>query len=323
MVVIVNYRSASLTISCLRSLQSELPLLPGLQVIVVENDSGDDSLEKIKIAIATENWFSWATVVPAAYNGGYAYGNNFAIRPALESPNCPPYFLLLNPDTTIYPNALKALVDFMEQHPDVGIAGSSFENNEGPWSIAFRFPSILSEINDGLRLGVVTKLLSHWKVAQEMTGEQRQIDWVPGASMIIRRKVFDDIGLMDEGYFLYYEETDFCLQAKRAGWSCWYVPESRVIHIAGQTTGVTSHTSQPKRRPQYWFNSRRRYFIKNHGIVYAAIVDAVWIAGFASWRLRRILQRKPDSDPPNFLIDSIHNSVFFKGGKLPEHTSST
>ncbi|HIK13879.1 MAG TPA: glycosyltransferase family 2 protein [Leptolyngbyaceae cyanobacterium M33_DOE_097] len=324
MVVIVNYRSANLVVNCLRSLQPELPTLPNMRVVVVENDSGDDSLDTLKGAIATEGWSEWATVLPADYNGGYAYGNNFAIRPALASPNCPPYILLLNPDTAVRPNALKALVDFMDKNPKVGISGSSFEDGEGkPWSIAFRFPNVLGELDGGLRLGVVSKLLSNFVVAQEMKGVPCQVDWLPGASMMVRREVFDDIGLMDEGYFLYYEETDFCLQARRAGWLCWYVPDSRVMHIAGQSTGVTSKNGPPKRRPQYWFDSRRRYFLKNHGFLYAATSDALWIAGYSLWQLRRVVQRKPQADPPMYFSDFVQNSVFFKGGKPPEHSPST
>jgi len=202
----------------------------------------------------------------------------------------------------------------MNQHPDVGLAGSSLENSEGiSWPFAFRFPSLLSELESGIRLGAVTKLLSKWVVSCEMSADEPgQIDWVPGASLIIRREVFDSIGLMDEDYFLYYEETDFCLQARRSGWSCWYVPQSRVMHIAGQSTGVTS-SGPPRRLPQYWFDSRRRYFVKNHGFLYAALADTVWMIGFASWRLRRAIQRKPDADPPKMLNDFLFNSVFFKG----------
>ena len=236
-----------------------------------------------------------------------------AIRPALQSSNPPPYFLLLNPDTEVRPGALKALVDFMERHPDVGIAGSSLECANGKlWPIAFRFPTVLSELNSGLRLGIVSKLLSNWVVARTMNNEESQVDWLPGASMMIRRQVFESVGLMDEQYFLYYEETDYCLQAKRAGWSCWYVPQSRVMHITGQSTGVTAKNVAPKRLPKYWFDSRKRYFVKNHGLLYATIVDLVWILGFTLWKIRQVIQRKPDSDPPNYLWDFIQNSVLIE-----------
>jgi GT2 family glycosyltransferase len=315
LVVIVNYRTSSLTIDCLHSLVGEVQSLPGTRVVVVDNASGDGSADKIGSAIATEGWGDWVSLLPSDHNGGYAFGNNVAIRPALQSPNPPPYFLLLNPDTQVRPGALNALLDFMQRHPDVGIAGSSFEEADGqPWPIAFRFPTVLSELNDGLRLGVVTKLLSNWVIVRQMTDEQCQVDWLPGASMMIRRQVFESVGLMDEEYFLYYEETDFCLQAKRAGWPCWYVPQSRVMHIAGQSTGVTERKVSPKRLPKYWFDSRRRFFVKNYGLLYAALADAAWLFGFVLWRWRRVIQRKLDSDPPALLWDFFRNSVFLKGG---------
>lgn len=313
LIVTVNYRTADLAIASLRALQPEIQATPGIQVAVVDNNSGDGSAGKIAAAIDVEGWGAWATLLPSTVNGGFSYGNNYAIRPALQQPNPPDYFLLLNPDAQVRPGAIKALVDFLDQHPEVGIAGSSFEEQNGQlWPYAFRFPGILSEFENGIRFGIVTKLLAQWKVVNVMDQDREQpIDWIPGACMMIRRQVFESIGLMDEGYFLYYEETDFCLQAKRAGWSCWYVPQSRVMHILGQSTGVTAKNQAPKRLPQYWYDSRRRYFLKNHGWLYTIFTDAAWLIGYSSWRVRRVLQRKPDGDPPQMLWDSLRNSVFF------------
>ena len=312
LVVIVNYRRPDLVINCLRSLVPEISTVASLRVAVVDNPSGDNSVADIGAAIAANHWEDWAYLLPSPYNGGYAYGNNFAIRPALQSAYPPDFVLLLNPDTQVRPGALTALLSFMETHPTVGIAGSSFENADGSlWPIGFKFPSLLSEIEDGFRLGPITALLSQWTVPQTLSQTAQPIDWLPGASLIIRRQVFEAIGLMDEEYFLYYEETDFCLQAKRASWPCWYVPESRVMHIAGQSTGVTVRDQRPPRRPSYVFLSRRRFFVKNYGWLYTALADTCWAVGFSLWRFRRIIQRKPDGDPPHLLGDFIRNTVFF------------
>jgi len=317
LVVIVNYRTSSLTIDCLRSLVSEVQSLPGIRVAVADNASGDGSAEQIPAAIASEGWSEWASFVPLDRNGGFAFGNNALIRPVLQSTNPPPYFLLLNPDTIVRPGALKALVDFMDTHPDAGIAGSRLEDPDGtPQESAFRFHTLASEFDFGWRLGPVSKLLKNWAAAPPISQEICQTDWVAGASMIVRREVFEKIGLMDEAYFMYCEEMDFCLQANKAGWSCWYVPESRVVHLVGQSSGVTDTKKPAKRLPTYWFDSRRRYFIKNYGLVYTALTDVSWASGFAAWRVRRVLQGKPDGDPPKFLRDFVLNSVFFKGGKI-------
>lgn len=313
-IVIVNYRTASLTIDCLHSLEAEVRSLPETQVVVTDNASGDNSVEKIQNAIDTHGWSEWVSLLPLERNGGFAFGNNAAIGPALKSNYPPQYILLLNPDTIVRPGAIKTLVDFMEQNPQVGIAGSRLEDPDGtPQRSAFRFHTIFSELDFGLRLGIASKLLSKWVVAPPVCDQTCQTDWVAGASMIIRKPVFDAVGLLDEEYFMYYEEMDFCLQAKKAGWSCWYVPQSRVVHLVGQSSGVTNKKSSPKRLPKYWFDSRQRYFKKNYGLIYTALADILWTFGFSLWRMRRVIQGKPDQDPPQLLGDFISNSVLLKG----------
>jgi hypothetical protein len=316
-IAILNYKTPKLTIDCLHSLVSEVQALPGTRVVISDNASGDGSVEQIQAAINTEDWGSWASVMPLDDNGGFAFGNNAIIRESLKSTNPSPYILLLNPDTVIRPGAVKELIDFMDKHPHVGIAGSRLEDPDGtPQSSAFRFHTVWSELDYGLNLGIVTKLLSKWVAAPPISEEPCPTDWVAGASMIIRREVFEQVGLMDEEYFMYYEEMDFCLQAKRAGWSCWYVPQSRVVHLVGQASGVTNTKVSAKRRPQYVFDSRRRYFLKNYGWLYAALADHFWASGFFLWRLRQVVQRKQDNIPPKLLSDFIRNSLLFRGNKL-------
>lgn len=316
-IVILNYRTPGLTIDCLRSLVGEVRSLPGTRVVVSDNASGDGSVERIGAAIATEGWGDWASLLPLEHNGGYAFGNNAVIARSLQSTNPPPYFLLLNPDTIVRPAAIQVLVDFMDEHPDVGIAGSRLEDPDGtPQQSAFRFLTVLSELDFALRVGVVSKLLSKWVVAPPVSEEICQTDWVAGASMIVRREVFESVGLLDEKYFMYFEEVDFCLRANKSGWPCWYVPQSRVVHLVGQSSGVTDTKRPPKRLPAYWFDSRRRYFLKNHGWLYAALTDAIRVFGFTLWKLRRVIQRIPDKDPPRFLTDLLFNSVFFKKGQV-------
>jgi len=313
LVAIVNYRTPQLTINCLHSLVTEVRALSGIQVVVVDNNSGDRSVEQIKSAIKTEGWSDWASVLASKHNGGFAFGNNLAIRSALNSANSPPYFLLLNPDTVVRERSLSVLIDFMDNNPEVGIAGSRLEDPDGtPQCSAFRFHTWLSELDSALRLGIVSQLLAKWIIAPPVASVPCQTDWVAGASMIVRREVFETAGLMDEEYFLYYEEVDFCLQAHRSGWSCWYVPQSRVVHLVGQSSGVTNTKTPPKRLPSYWFDSRRRYFLKNHGWFYTALTDLVWLLSFALWRCRRVLQGKPDNDPPYLLSDFFGNSVLLK-----------
>lgn len=312
LVVIVNYRTAGLVVDCLHSLRPEIEQNAGSSVIVVDNASGDDSAETLSATIEAERWGGWVALLSAPINGGFAYGNNLAARPALASKHPPDFVWMLNPDTRVRQGALSKLVAFLCAHPHVGIAGSSLEFEDGTlWPHAFRFPSIWSEIATALRLRVVGTMLQRYMPLLNMSDRAERVDWLPGASMMVRREVFESIGLMDEGYFLYFEETDFCLHAARAGWECWYVPQSRVMHIAGQSTGVTGANAATNRRPRYWFESRRRFWIKSHGWLYAAATDLVWTLCFSIWKARSAVQRKPRVDPPFYLRDFLRHSAMF------------
>lgn len=312
-IVIVNYRSAQLAIDCLASLAPQIGDVAGAHVVLTDNASGDGSLEVLRAAIAEHGWATWVELMPLPRNGGFAYGNNAAIRPAFETPGVEPprYVLLLNPDTIARAGALARLVEFMDAHPEVGIAGSRLEYPDGEQHASrYRFPSILGEVEGGVRLGLVTRLLHEHMVAPPLVLHAHPIDWVAGASMIVRREVFESIGFMDEGYFLYYEEVDFCLRARRAGWPCWYVPDSRVAHLVGRSSGLTNLKEPARRRPRYWFESRRRYFVKNHGRAYAFCADVAFAVCFGLWRIRRVLQRKPDPDPPRMWSDFVRFNFF-------------
>ena len=202
----------------------------------------------------------------------------------------------------------------MDRHPHVGIAGSRLEELDGtPQRSAFRFHSPLSELEGSLKLGLVSRLLGGWVVAPPAIDQAFETDWVSGASMIIRREVFRDVGLLDEGYFTYFDDIDFCFNARKAGWPTWYVPASHVVHLVGQSTGVSGKGSN--RLPSYLFEARRRYYLKNHGRLYAAMADAGLIIGGSLWRLR-VLLGKPDSTTPCFLRDFIKHSVFLTGFQL-------
>jgi GT2 family glycosyltransferase len=312
-IIIVNYRTADLVVQCLRSLAEEVRAIPGCRVVVVDNDSRDGSAAKLRAAIAAEGWSAWVELVPLDRNLGFAGGNNAAIRPLLSADHPPDYVLLLNPDTYIRTGAVRSLVEFMERHPRVGLAGGRNEDADGnPIRSAFRFFTLRSELEDGLRLGLVSRFLRNSLVAPPVRDDEHQVDWVAGACLAVRRAVFDAVGLLDEGYFLYYEEVDFCLRARRAGWPCWYVPGSRIVHLVGQSTGVTDGRASPRRRPRYWFASRRRYFVKNHGRLYTMAIDVTWAVSFAFWRLRRWILGKPDTDPPHLLSDYLRFN--FLGG---------
>lgn len=312
-VVIVNYKTGKLVTELLESLPYSFSSFCS-KLIIIDNCSNDDSVDLISSWIELEKSQINIEFVISEENRGYAYGNNIGIR-LLKSAESPPEFIfLLNPDTLVTDTTFSSLMEFMETNPLIGISGSQLVSTEGLIQCsAFRFPTLLSELSSSLRLGILDKLLAEWIVApKDIYNKPERMEWVAGASMLIRSSVFDDIGLMDEEYFLYFEETDFCFQAHKKGWECWYVPHSVVTHYEGQSTGVISNDKQRRRRPKYWFESRQRYFLKNHGILYTVLADFTWGTGFAIWRIRRCLQRKPDTDPLHMLWDFWRNSIFFR-----------
>lgn len=316
LVVIVSYRVTELTIDCLRSLAGEVDRVPGTRVAVCENGTGGDAADRLRAAIDENGWGRWAELIAISPNRGFTGGNNAVIRPALESSDPPEYVLLLNADTIVQEHALDALVDFMDAHPRAGIAGSQLIAPDGTVEYTpFPFPGIITELTRGLRFGLTDRLLAPW-VSIRKTGRPQRADWVSGASLMVRRAVFQQVGLLDEGLYTYFDDPDICRNAAAAGWETWYVPESRIVHLAGASTGLTGN-HPPVRRPAYWHQARRRYFLKHHGPLYTAAADAAFILGYAVWRASRWVCRRPVAQPPHLLVDSIKNSVFCAGTAIP------
>ncbi|MBX3357083.1 MAG: glycosyltransferase family 2 protein [Phycisphaeraceae bacterium] len=305
LVVIVNYRTADLVIDCLRSLASEVAALPGTRVVVTDNASGDGSAEKIRAAIDGQGMAAWARVQPLERNGGFAYGNNAAIRGALGGPDAPELVMLLNPDTVARPGALTELVGFLRANPRAGIAGGRLEEPDGtPQCSAHWLPGPMSELEQGARTGPITRLLGRFRVSRGVSDTPHRCEWVSGASMMIRREVFERIGLLDEEYFLYFEEVDFCRRAVDAGYEIWFVPGSCVTHFEGSATGIAAAR---RRRAGYWYDSRRRYFVKSYGVLGLIAADALWLVGRTILRVRRLvgLGGSTAQDPLRFTRDIV------------------
>ena len=306
--VIVNYRTAGLACNCLDAVARLPEVAAGeLTVVVADNASGDGSAERLTVHVG-ERKYDWCRVVARPANDGFAAGNTAVIAPAVSGPAPPDAVWLLNPDTVPRPDALAPLVEAL-RNPRVGLVGSRLENPDGtPQRSAFRLPSMWSEFERAARTGPVSRLLANHLLAPPLPACASDVGWLSGASLLVRREVFTTAGHLDPGYFLYFEETDFCRRAGRAGWRCRYEPASQVVHLVGQATGVDGRNARPKPVPGYWFASRRRYFETAQGVVVARVADFGWLAGHAIWRLRRRLERRPDDDPPGLVRDFLQHT---------------
>ena len=316
-IVIVNYRTPDMVLDAVDSLVGDPTLPDGTRILVVDGASGDDSADRLATGIAARDAGERVRFLPLTVNGGFAYGNNRGIEFLEADGTIADYILLLNPDTVARQGAVAALAAFMEAHPRAGIAGSRLEDPDGTaQACAFRFPNPLGEFESEIRLRVASRLLSRWTYVPQVNDAPIRVDWVSGASFIIRRDMARQIGMMSEDYFLYYEEVDYCLRAARAGWECWHVPQSRVVHLVGQSTNVTRKDTKLPRRPAYWFESRRRYFLSNHGRSYAVMADLAWVAGFGLRRVRKAI-RPGDDVPPRLFRDFLsHSAIRRRHGAL-------
>ncbi|PVH28342.1 glycosyltransferase family 2 protein [Pararhodobacter oceanensis] len=299
--VILNWRTPEMT---LRAARSALAAMEGIEgaITIVDNDSGDGSFETMRAAAA-----EWprVQVLQSGRNGGFGAGNNFGIRAGLPDGSQPDFIYVLNSDAFPAEDAIKQLLGHLIAHPEVGFAGSYIHGEDGgPHTTAFRFPSIASEFEGAAKTGPISRLLKHAIVAPALPEETTRVGWMAGASVLMRREVLDEIGLFDERFFLYFEETDLCLRATRAGWAMDYVVESRVMHIGSVSTGMRDWA----RVPDYWFASRRYYFEKNHGRIYAGMATLAHLAGLGIYGLRVILQRKKPHTPPYFARDLMRHS---------------
>ena len=286
-ILIVNYRTGPLVVDCLASLVPELAALQGGRVIVVDNASGDDSVAQIGSAINERGWGGWAELIALPRNGGFAYGNNRALERVRAHDPSFAAVVCLNPDTTVRPGALTALLAQFSAAPQAGIVGALIEDERGVRQHGgHAFPSPLGELEGAAQLGVLSRALAPGEVRESRAAAPRRFDWVSGACFAVRRELIEQIGGFDEGYFLYFEETDFCLRARRAGWSCWHVPQAAVVHFEGASTGINIPA---KRRPAYWYASRRRFFLKAYGVSGLLAADLLWAIGRCSLVLRRSL----------------------------------
>ena len=179
LVVIVSYRVTELTIDCLRSLSGEIGRVPGTRVAVCENGTGGDAADRLRQVIEENGWGSWVDLTVIHPNRGFTGGNNLVIRPALESDDPPEYVLLLNADTLVQERALETLVNFMDLHPKVGIAASMELSPKGVnKGTPRRFPGIASELDRGLRLGIVSRLLSPWNIVLDPDPQRGLPGWM-------------------------------------------------------------------------------------------------------------------------------------------------
>ena len=241
-VIVLNYKTPELTIDCLRSLQIQVSDRAGRHVIVIDNASGDGSAEKIEAEIAKNSWDAWVRLIQSSVNGGFAAGNNLGIH----SENADRY-LLLNSDTIVRPGAIDKLMETMDQDSDIGLVVPRLIGTDGSRQVScFRYKSPISEMLAAARTGPIDRVFSRYRVPLPNAEPSMNVDWASFACILIRKAVFEDIGHLDDGFFMYFEDIDYCRRARKAGWKIRICPEAQVVHLHGQSSSLQADKAARK-----------------------------------------------------------------------------
>jgi hypothetical protein len=290
-VIILNYNTRDLLRACLRSVFASV-LAPnaersrGLEVIVVDNCSRDGSAEMV------EAEFPQAHVIRSPRNGGFAFGNNLGLRVARGR-----YLLLLNPDTETPPDALAALVSFMDAHAEAGVVGPRLVRADGSLDLACRrsFPTpevSLYRILGLSKLFPKSRRFARYNMTYLDEHALAEVDSVVGACMMVRREAMDQAGLLDEEFFMYGEDLDWAYRIKQHGWKVYYNPAAVILHYKRESA---------KQRPVKTITEFYRAMLIFHRKHYAAqtffllnwlIIAGVYLRGGLALLLNRLRPRE-------------------------------
>lgn len=273
-VIIVTWNVKDLLRQCLRSLQEDDVLDLG-EVIVVDNASKDGTGKLV------EDEFPRVKLLKSSENVGFSRANNFAIRESKGE-----FVLLLNPDTVVQAGSIRKLVEFARQHTNVGAMGPKLYAGDGTVSYegAVDFPKVWNIFCDLALLSKVfprSRFFCGRKMGYWNHETDREVPAVSGAAMLVKREVFNRIGVLNETLF-YAEDMDFCLRVRRAGWSIFYLSSAAIIHYGG---GSTSRLEDQAAHRQIAYQSSWLYTRENRGLIWAMALSAV----VALWSLAGIV----------------------------------
>ena len=249
-IIVINFRTPQYTIDCLASLVPERADVPGLRVLLVENASGDDSVARITEAISRNGWGDWVEFLPQEKNLGFAGGNNVGIRKLLAESQPPEFVLLLNSDTLVHRGCLAKAVERMRKEPDIGNLSCMLRNRDGSvQNVCRRFARPDRETLRAFGLPYRFPRMFGWADTEDPGWDRektaRDVEWIGGAFMLLRMEVLRKIGGMDESFFFYGEDIEFCHRIWRNGWRVSFDPAGEITHFGG---GSSDPTRLPDRR---------------------------------------------------------------------------
>ncbi|MBX9722221.1 MAG: glycosyltransferase family 2 protein, partial [Candidatus Obscuribacterales bacterium] len=226
-VITVSWNVSKLLDVSLQTLKRDIEGIDA-EVFVIDNASADDSVEMVR------REHPWVKLIANDSNLGFAKANNQAIKLATGE-----YVLLLNPDTEVIPGAIPKLIQFLEEHPKAAVVAPQLINSDGSIQRSCReFPTFLGMVYELLGLSKMfpnNKTFGSYKMLDFEHDVLREVDQPEGACLLMRRSILDEVGTLDEGYFMLFEEVDWCYRVKEAGWQIWFDPSAKVVHHFGQS----------------------------------------------------------------------------------------
>lgn len=278
-IVIVNWNTSDLLRDCLASVQKGVSAL-AVEILVVDNASADGSADMVR------DEFPGVQLIENARNLGFAAGNNVALKRARGR-----YVMLLNTDTLVHGAVLPEAVAWLDAHPEVGVIGPRVLNSDGSVQPSCSaFPSLRHLTMQALGLTRIARWDSYRMTGWDRSSE-RAVEVISGAAMFVRRAAMDQVGLLDEAFFFYGEETDWCHRFGRAGWKLVFVPIPEVTHFGGGAVGKLNH-----KRDVMMTEGTTRLHRKHGGLAAGLICFAILcfhnLSRAALWSLLRLANRK-------------------------------
>lgn len=308
-VIIVSYNTVAMLGQFFDALKTALGEIDS-RVIVVDNKSRDGSVEFIRTRYPT------AQLIVNSKNVGFGRANNQAVSLVRGR-----YVLLLNSDAFVEPDSLEKSIAYMDSHPRCGISGVRLIGRDGALQPSCRyFPTPWNSFL--VRTGL-SKYIPKARLVDDMNWDHaavRSCDWVPGCFYLVRREVIDQIGLFDPRYFLYFEEVDHCLAAKKAGWEVHYYPGTTVVHIGGESAKSEGDlTGAGRQISALQVESELLYFRKNYGIFGVLVSVLLTLIADLILMVKRILKRRPQGLASHIKHSLVVLSLFARtfGGSRP------
>lgn len=277
-IVIVTYNSAAVIADCLASIPdgwSAAATQPPVEVetIVVDNGSTDGTPALIR------SQFPWVTLLAEHGNLLFAGGNNYGFQHASA-----PLLFMLNPDTVVHPNALQQLVQFAAEHPKAGMVAPHLVNPDGTLQHnTFHFPSLRQALYGFFERLAPIDSPQNGRYLPSDYDRVHEVEHILGAALLIRRELYQQLPGMDEKFGIYFEETDWCYRARKAGWQMLYTPSATITHV-----GAHSTRQNPEKSSAQFYKSQSYFYRKNYGPAKYLLLKAITLAGLLYWLARSL-----------------------------------